>query len=121
LNGQLEVLLVTSRETRRWVIPKGWPMRDLADHLAAAEEAWEEAGVKGSLDDTVLGTFTYDKRRRSEVIPLEVTVYLMTVVEVFDKWPEAHERDRAWFSVPDAAEAIAEPELRAIILSLAKK
>lgn len=95
-------------------------MRGLADHLAAAKEAWEEAGVRGSLDATVLGTFTYDKRRRSDVVPLEVTVYLLTVAEVFDKWPEAHERDRAWFSVPDAAEAIAEPELRDIILALAK-
>ena len=95
-------------------------MHDLADHLAAAEEAWEEAGVRGSLDDTVLGTFTYDKRGRSEVVPLEVTVYLLKVVEVFDKWPESHERERAWFSVTQAAEAIAEPELRDIILALAK-
>lgn len=121
LDGRLEILLVTSRETRRWVIPKGWPMRNLADHLAAAEEAWEEAGVKGALEDTVLGTFTYDKRRRSEVTPLDVSVYLMTVEDVFDKWPEAHERKRAWFSVADAAEAIAEPGLREIILALGKR
>ena len=95
-------------------------MPDLADHLAAAQEAWEEAGVRGALDASVLGTFTYDKRRRLDVIPLEVTVYLLKVVEIFDKWPEAHERDRAWFSVADAAQAIAEPGLRDIILGLAK-
>ncbi|MEQ1697665.1 MAG: NUDIX hydrolase [Hyphomicrobiaceae bacterium] len=121
LDGQLEILLVTSRETHRWVIPKGWPMRNLADHLAAAEEAWEEAGVKGLLDEKALGSFTYDKRRRSDVIALDVTVYLMKVAEVFDTWPEARERERAWFSITDAAEAIAEPELRAIILGLAEK
>lgn len=93
-------------------------MRNLPDHLAAAKEAWEEAGVRGSLDATVLGTFTYDKRQHSEVFPLEVTVYLLKVVEVLDKWPESHERERAWFSLPAAAEAIAEPELRDIILAL---
>jgi uncharacterized protein len=95
-------------------------MRDLADHLAAAEEAWEEAGVRGALDDTVLGTFTYNKRRRSDVIALEVTVYLLQVAKVFDTWPEAHERERAWFSVAEAAGVIAEPGLRDIILALEK-
>jgi uncharacterized protein len=95
-------------------------MHNLADHLAAAEEAWEEAGVKGALNDTALGTFTYDKRRRSDVIALEVTVYLLEVAKVFDMWPEAHERERAWFSVAEAAEAIAEPGLQDIILALEK-
>lgn len=95
-------------------------MGDLDDHLAAAEEAWEEAGVKGSLNDTVLGTFNYDKHRLSDVIPIEVSVYLLEVAKVFDTWPEAHERERAWFSVAEAAEAIAEPGLRDIILALDK-
>lgn len=116
-SGDLQVLLVTSRETCRWVIPKGWPWSDRADHLAAGEEAWEEAGVRGTLDPDVIGTFHYDKRRRNDMLPITVSVYLLTVETISDKWPESHERKRAWFSVAEAAQSIEEPELRAIILA----
>ena len=116
--GALQVLLVTSRETRRWVIPKGWPFDDLADHLAAGEEAWEEAGVRGKLKKKAIGVFHYDKRRRNDVIPIEVAVYRLEVDQVFDTWPESHQRERAWFTIADAAEAIGELELQALILAL---
>lgn len=117
-NGELHVLLITSRESRRWIIPKGWPWADRADHLAAGEEAWEEAGVRGTLGKHPLGSFKYDKRRRDDVLPILASVYLLEVVEVADTWPESHERKRAWFSIADAAAAIEEPELREIILTL---
>ena len=116
--GTLQVLLVTSRETRRWVIPKGWPWSDLADHLAAAEEAWEEAGVRGQVRERSIGKFTYEKRRDNKIIPIEVAVYVLAVTEISETWPEAHERKRAWFEIPDAADAITEPDLREIILTL---
>lgn len=117
-DGSLKVLLVTSRETRRWVIPKGWPFRRLPDHRAAGEEAWEEAGIRGKLEKKALGVFHYDKRRNDGIFPITVTVYRMLVLEVLDVWPEAHQRERAWFSVADAAAAVQEPELKAIILTL---
>ena len=72
--GTVEVLLVTSRETRRWVIPKGWPMDGLADYNAARREAFEEAGVEGHMRREPLGTFFYEKRGKKEVLPVTVTV-----------------------------------------------
>lgn len=118
-DGALQVLLVTSRESRRWVIPKGWPWEELPGHLAAAEEAWEEAGVRGRAGAEVIGRFSYEKRRSGKSIAIEVSVYPLDVIDIFDTWPESAQRERAWFSVPDAAAAIAEPELREIMLSLA--
>jgi uncharacterized protein len=118
-DGRLLVMLVTSRETRRWVIPKGWPMRKLADHLAAAEEAWEEAGVRGTTSATALGTFTYDKQRRSgRPVALTVSVYILDVVDELDSWPEQGDRKRSWFSLADAAAAVSEPELQRLIGAL---
>ena len=117
--GKVEVLLVTSRETRRWVVPKGWPWRKVADNDSAAGEAWEEAGARGLVSPDSLGSFTYDKRHRGQLKTLRVCVYLLEVTEQADTWPEADERQRAWFSVAEAAALVAEPELKTIILSLA--
>ena len=64
-SGGIEVLLITSRETRRWVIPKGWPIKDLRPHQTAAREAWEEAGIEGRTGARKIGVFDYDKRLSS--------------------------------------------------------
>jgi 8-oxo-dGTP pyrophosphatase MutT (NUDIX family) len=115
-NGGWQILLVTSRETRRWVIPKGWPWPGLADHEAAANEAYEEAGVVGVSRPDVIGSYSYGKRRRNAgVVDVDVAVYLLVVAEEKPSWPEAHERERAWFSIPDAAAAVTEEELKGII------
>lgn len=116
--GKVEVLLVTSRETRRWVVPKGWPLADRSAHEAAANEAWEEAGVRGHIHTRKVGTFTYEKRLRDEERRIKVAVFLLAVTEVAEAWPEAGERERAWFSPAKAAAAVAEPELKAILLGL---
>jgi 8-oxo-dGTP pyrophosphatase MutT (NUDIX family) len=115
----VEVLLVTSRETRRWVVPKGWPWRKVADHEAAAGEVWEEAGVRGRIAPDCIGHFSYDKLRRGKSKRLKVAVYLLEVTEEAATWPESAQRERAWFSVTDAADRVAEPELKALLLSLA--
>jgi 8-oxo-dGTP pyrophosphatase MutT (NUDIX family) len=117
-SGGLEVLLVTSRETQRWVIPKGWPWPQLADHLAAAEEAREEAGVRGTAMAEPIGTFGYDKRIKNGSKPLLVDVFLLEVTQQLDKWPERKQRTRTWFKPEAAAEAVAEPELKALLLGL---
>lgn len=117
-DGGLEVLLVTSRETRRWVIPKGWPMTHLSDPEAASVEAWEEAGVQGAASPDVIGTFGYDKRRPKGNIPVVVEVYRLDVTTIADTWPEAQERQRAWFRPADAALLVQEPELQALLATL---
>ena len=114
-----EVLLVTSRETRRWVVPKGWPWRKHANHEAAAGEAWEEAGVRGSTNAVSIGTFTYEKRDGKKIRTLKVFVYLLEVTEEADTWPEVDQRRRAWFAANDAADLVDEPELKALLRELA--
>lgn len=117
--GELQVMLVTSRETKRWVVPKGWPWPKLANYKAAAGEAWEEAGIRGQMTKAKLGSYQYEKRQKRRSVPVKVLAYLMTVTEQARIWPEAAQRRRAWFSIDKAAEAVTEPELKALILSLA--
>lgn len=117
----IEVLLVTSRETQRWVIPKGWPWRKRADHEAAAGEAWEEAGVRGGVERKTVGTFVYDKRRGAKVFKVKVDVFLLEVAEEASSWPEAHERRRQWFAAEEAARLVQEPGLQELLLGLAQK
>lgn len=117
-DGSLRVLLVTSRETRRYVIPKGWPWRGVKDHKAAAEEAREEAGILGKARKKSIGTYTYDKRQPEGVVPVRVRVFLLEVIEELDEWPESAERKRTWFTPERAARAVDEPELARLIRAL---
>ena len=119
-SGELEVMLVTSRETRRWVVPKGWPWRKLKDYDAAAGEAWEEAGVKGNVKPQCVGSFTYAKKRNGKPRPLEVFVYLLDVLEEAVSWPEQKERERRWFAPVAAADAVVEPALKRLLLELGR-
>jgi 8-oxo-dGTP pyrophosphatase MutT (NUDIX family) len=116
--GRVEVLLVTSRETRRWVIPKGWPMKGLASNMAAAREAYEEAGVQGYTAMDPIGTYLYDKRMaKGRPKRTEVVVYPFHVSLELDAWPEMFERERLWTTPEDAALKVDEPELKALILA----
>jgi len=117
-DGLLLVLLVTSRETGRWVIPKGWPLPDREEWMSAAEEAREEAGVLGWTHPTSIGAFTYDKRRPTGAVRVQVTVFRLEVTEELATWPECNERQRCWFTLSEAAAAVAEPELRVLITQL---
>lgn len=112
----LEVLLVTSRETRRWVTPKGGRMSGKTDAQAAAQEALEEAGVEGVTADQPLGTFRYLKvlQRRAPRWCV-VALYPLRVEVEHPAWSEQSERERRWMPLSEAAEAVAEPELRALI------
>jgi ADP-ribose pyrophosphatase YjhB (NUDIX family) len=114
--GDLEVLLITSRETRRWVIPKGWPIKALRPGPSAAQEAFEEAGVRGVVGRRALGVYHYDKRLRSgRTQHVRVIVYALEVREELDAWPEQDERDREWTTPAEAAERVAEPELKILL------
>jgi 8-oxo-dGTP pyrophosphatase MutT (NUDIX family) len=114
--GRVEVLLITSRETRRWVIPKGWPIKGLTSPQSAAREAFEEAGVEGDAAKSKLGTYTYDKRLRSgRMQAVRVTVYALKVATERDTWPEKGQREKLWIPPAEAAQRVDEPDLRALI------
>jgi 8-oxo-dGTP pyrophosphatase MutT (NUDIX family) len=112
----VEVLLVTSRDTGRWVLPKGWPMKRKAPHEAAAREAIEEAGVTGPVEADPLGSYRYDKRlANGAAIRCRVQVFPLRVEVERTRWREKHQRVRRWFPVQEAAGLVAEPELRALL------
>jgi 8-oxo-dGTP pyrophosphatase MutT (NUDIX family) len=116
LKPQREVMLVSSRETKRWVIPKGWPMKGRKPYAAAAQEALEEAGVVGKVEKTPLGSYSYVKKMRNGAgILCHVDVYALQVQRQMKKWPEREERITRWFPIEQAAEAVREPELAKII------
>ncbi|MCB1093515.1 MAG: NUDIX hydrolase, partial [Verrucomicrobiae bacterium] len=88
-DGGLRILLLTSRETRRWVIPKGWPMSMRKGYETAEKEALQEAGVAGEIGVTPLGTYTYRKRLHFfSSVWCEVEVYPLEVTRQKLKWRE---------------------------------
>jgi len=115
-DGEVQVLLITSRESRRWVIPKGWPMHEMSPSAAAAREAYEEAGVFGEAASEALGAYVYDKRLPGgEVRAVEVQVFAMEVFVEKLAFPEQGQRDKRWFDLVAAAELVDEPGLQALI------
>ena len=113
---QLRVLLITSRETGRWVIPKGWPMNGLKPQEAAAVEAAEEAGIIGEVEDRPLGSYRYLKRLKGdEVIAVQVIVFPFLVETQVEDWKEQGQRTLRWFPYRRAASLVAEPSLARLI------
>jgi 8-oxo-dGTP pyrophosphatase MutT (NUDIX family) len=111
-----EILLASSRETRRWVIPKGWPMKGRKPHMTAAIEALQEAGLLGKIAKTTFGAFHYEKRLKNGAVLLcRVDVFLLRVSRQRKSWPEKDQRVTQWFSPTDAAQLVDEPELSALI------
>ncbi|MGC1304183.1 MAG: NUDIX domain-containing protein [Caulobacteraceae bacterium] len=112
------MLMITTRETGRWVIPKGWPMPSKTDWDAAAAEAVEEAGAIGRIDSEPIGRFEYFKRRERHFDLVEVTVYRLSVEQQLEDWPERDERQVRWFPARAAAELVQEPGLAALLMAL---
>jgi len=118
-DGELLVLLVTSRETRRWIIPKGWPEKNLKGHEVAQREALEEAGVLGKIAKTPLATFQYLKRiDETKRKRCTVDVFPLAVQQELDDWPEKAQRERAWMTPGQAALRVAEAGLVHLFLTL---
>jgi len=114
-NDKPEICLVTSRRTKRWILPKGWPMHGQTPAQAAATEAWEEAGLTGKARDRCLGVYSYTKRRKPENLTVIALVYPLEVRNVHSDWPEAHQRKRRWLSPKKAAKKLQEPALKRIV------
>jgi 8-oxo-dGTP pyrophosphatase MutT (NUDIX family) len=120
----LEVLLITSRESRRWVAPKGWPMKGRKPHAAAAREALEEAGITGKVEKQPFGTYRYAKAFGAGAgvgvgVWIEVEVFPLEVERERAAWPEMAERARRWFPIEEAARQVHEPELAELIRDFA--
>jgi 8-oxo-dGTP pyrophosphatase MutT (NUDIX family) len=107
-------MLITSRKRKRWVIPKGIIEPHLLPHDSAAQEAWEEAGIRGRVSQTPLGTYQYHKWGGT----CRVRVFLLQVEEMLETWPEADLRDRQWFNIDEAAKRVDEAELKQMLLAL---
>ncbi|UIK02464.1 NUDIX hydrolase (plasmid) [Rhizobium leguminosarum] len=111
-----EVLLITSRDTGRWVIPKGCGMRNKKPHQVAEREAWEEAGVVGRAEKKPCGLYTYVKSlRKGQIAPAVVQVHLLSVTRCDRKFPEKGQRLLRWLSPYEAAAAVEEPELKSLL------
>lgn len=119
VDGSLQIMLITSRETGRWVIPKGWPMKRRTASQAAAQEAFEEAGLRGRIGEQPLGAYGYVKRRKNgQLQQCTVTVYPLLVRGQAADWPEHGQRQCVWYPQDNAAAQVAEPELAEIIETL---
>jgi len=118
-NGKTQVLLITSRKTKRWIIPKGWPMSGYTAPAAAAQEAWEEAGVRGKVHDLPLGYYSYSKEIKTRggilPIPVLVTVFPVKARKCLRDFPEAGQRRRKWMSPKKAARMVREKHLAKIL------
>lgn len=120
VTGEHEVLLVTSRHTRRWIVPKGWPWPKRPDCEAAAGEAFEEAGVSGTIEPEPSGRYVYAKQTRRATLEVVVDVYLLEVTLVLEEWPERCERERVWLTPAEAMQRIGEPALAGLIEKIAE-
>jgi uncharacterized protein len=114
--AELQFLLITSRQARRWIIPKGNIDLHMSPHAAAAQEALEEAGAVGEIGRQPIGIFHYRKEMgEGSAVIAEVAVFPLEVVKLLDEWQERDWRLRKWFSQTEAADAVQEPDLKEII------
>ncbi|MDU8928758.1 NUDIX hydrolase [Alisedimentitalea sp. MJ-SS2] len=115
-NGKPQILLITSRGTKNWIIPKGWPMSGITPSEGAAQEAWEEAGVKGKPFDRSLGLFSYMKKiDKRKSVPTVAMVFPVKVKKLAKDFPEAGQRKRKWVSPKKASAMVRERELAHIL------
>lgn len=112
---KVQVLLVTSRNTKRWILPKGWPIGGETPPDAAAQEAWEEAGVEGRVMGNCLGIYSYHKIYDKDRLPCVVAIFPIKVKRLKDSYPEAEQRSRKWFSLKKASNLLTEPELQQMV------
>lgn len=117
-DGTLEAMLLTSRGTGRWVIPKGWPHDGFSSAHSAAQEAYEEAGIRGSVTTAPIGSYCYTKTRdEGGSVDCVVYVHALEVKDQLEDWPEKGQRKTRWFPRGEAASLVAEAELRTLISS----
>jgi 8-oxo-dGTP pyrophosphatase MutT (NUDIX family) len=122
-DAALEILLLTTRRSKRWIIPKGWPIKGLRPAKSAAREAFEEAGVRGRVGAKSIGLFAYDKILDENGIRVscEVRVFPLLVKRQSETWPEIEQRVVQWVAPDKALTLIKEPELKTLVAAFAKR
>jgi 8-oxo-dGTP pyrophosphatase MutT (NUDIX family) len=117
-----EVLLITSLSSKRWIVPKGWPEAGLSPAENAAREAFEEAGVTGTISAEPVGSFHYLKEKKDGGgIPCSVDVYALAVTSQLEEWPEKGKREIVWLPPEEAAARVTEPALRQLLKAMPKQ
>ena len=120
VHKQVQVLLITSRETGRWILPKGWPIDGLTPAQTAAREAREEAGVKGAVAEQSVGSLSYTKIMGDQTeVPCIMAVYAVRVEDLMARYPEKNQRRRKWVSLDEAAGMLQEPEAQQVLSDFA--
>jgi len=115
-SSQLEVLLITSLNSKRWILPKGWPETELSPAENAAREAFEEAGVTGKVEAQPIGSYHYLKAKKDGGgMPCSVDVFALAVTKQLDDWPEKNARELAWMPVEQAMMQVSEPGVLQIL------
>ncbi|MGJ4859792.1 NUDIX hydrolase [Labrys sp. KB_33_2] len=117
-DGRIETCLVTTRSTKRWTLPKGWPMKGRKDAHAARIEAKQEAGLLGKADKKPIGIYPYWKRLDTHFALVETTVYRLEVKATLKKWKEQGQREVQWMSLEEAALLVTEPGLADLLREL---
>jgi 8-oxo-dGTP pyrophosphatase MutT (NUDIX family) len=119
----LEILVVTTRQSRRWIVPKGWPIKRLTPSKSAAREAFEESGVRGKIGARAIGAFTYKKVAdgNGADVDCEVKIFPLLVKSQSANWPEFGQRVVQWVDPERAISLIRDPELKAIVAKFAKR
>ncbi|WP_342238874.1 NUDIX hydrolase [Inquilinus sp. OTU3971] len=122
-DGSIEILLVTTRRTRRWIVPKGWKIKGKKPAKSAAQEAFEEAGVRGAVSEKPIGSFVYDKWLDGDgaVAACEVRVFPLLVDRQENTWREIREREARWVDPDTALELIEDAGLKDLIQSFVEK
>ncbi|HEX5279704.1 MAG TPA: NUDIX hydrolase [Micropepsaceae bacterium] len=112
----LEILLITTRNTRRWIVPKGWPEAGRTAQQCAAQEAFEEAGVTGAVAEHPVGMFSYKKQLKSgQIVTCRIRIYPLEVNEIAGDWPEKSARETKWCEISEALVLVEDPGLKRII------
>jgi 8-oxo-dGTP pyrophosphatase MutT (NUDIX family) len=114
-NGKIDFLVITSRRTKRLIVPKGWPKDGKPDYVAAAIEAREEAGVRGAIGDQPIGSFSYMKDLDDIAVPVTAYVFALKVKKVKSRWKEDGSRKRKWMSAAKAAALLSDRELGQLV------
>lgn len=117
----LEILLITTQNTRRWIVPKGWPVAGCTPQQCAAREAYEEAGLSGAVAGEAIGVFNYRKQLKSgQMVACRIRIYAMEVSEVAGEWPEKGTRETKWCPVSEALTLVEDSGLRRIIAKFSR-
>lgn len=112
---KVQILLITSRTRKRWIVPKGWPMDNSTPAETAAREAFEEAGVEGKAKSVCLGIYSRTEGLIGSDLPCVVALFPLKVKRIRTTYPEMGQRQRKWFGLKKAASLVDSPELGQII------